>query len=80
MVSYDQYLNILAEKEKNPRNETEYLFLTIYFPSQSFPKNRLKKELKSFIINPLKANKKINSSPISKAIIDQVNKTVKTDP
>ncbi len=76
MVSYDQYLKVLAEKEQDPKNEAKYLFLTVYFPSQNFPKNRLKKELKSFILVKLRTNKKINSSQISKAIIDQVNQAL----
>ncbi len=76
MVSYDQYLKVLAEKEQSPKNEAEYLFLTVYFPSQNFPKNRLKKELKSFILVKLRTNKKINSSQISKAIMNQVNQAL----
>ncbi len=76
MVAYDQYLNILAEKEQGVKASPDHRFLTVYFPNQNQPKERLKKELRSFILTTLKKNKKENLTQSGKTIANQISQTI----
>lgn len=72
MTAYDQYLKILAEKEQ----KSNHLLLTVYFPTQGYNKNRLKKELKSFFLTSLKNGLKSYSSWTSQTILSQVKQII----
>ncbi|MDD3531775.1 MAG: hypothetical protein PHR64_00155 [Candidatus Shapirobacteria bacterium] len=76
MVAYNQYLEVLVDKEQNTKTNPKPLFLTVYFPNQNQPKSRLKKELKSFILTALKKNKKENLIPSGKIIVEQIYQAI----
>jgi len=76
MVAYNQYLEVLVDKEQNTKTNPKPLFLTVYFPNQNQPKGRLKKELKSFILTALKKNKKENLIPSGKIIVEQIYQAI----
>lgn len=76
MVAYNQYLEVLVDKEQNTKANLKPLFLTIYFPSQGQPKNRLKKEIGSFVSTTLKKSQEGKLIFDQKAILTQVNQTI----
>ncbi|MDD3679863.1 MAG: hypothetical protein PHX72_03355 [Candidatus Shapirobacteria bacterium] len=75
MILYDQYLKILAEKEQDLKNNQHCSFLTVYFATNNYHKNRLKQELRSFILTGLKNEQKAPPK-VGKIIIDKIEETI----
>lgn len=76
MPSYEQYLQTLVEKEETGGGQGKN-FLTIYFPTENYPKERLKQEIKSFVTTTIKRNDDTDvSSRDYQPIIDQIEKTI----
>ncbi len=76
MPSYEQYLQTLVEKEEKERGRGKD-FLTVYFPTGNYPKDRLKQEIKSFVTTTVKRNQDADvSSRDYQPIINQIAKTI----